>query len=132
MVCRSGHKRQKCKNGNVIFSTPISIFCSSLIFLIISNSFASYGYRHPCLISISLCRPSVSFLGIMIFPALIQNNYLKILLDNPETNEHLSYNYFVRLSVGNRFATINLFVLDYCILVCLPFLYSMRRGERDK
>ena len=30
------------------FSTPISIFCSSYIFLIISNSFATYGCCHPC------------------------------------------------------------------------------------
>ncbi len=38
-------KTWKC---HLIFLTPISIFCSSYILSIISNSFATYGCCHPC------------------------------------------------------------------------------------
>ena len=38
------------KYRNAFFSTPIQIFCSSYIILIISNSFATYGCCHPCFV----------------------------------------------------------------------------------
>ena len=43
-------KDKYVKPGKAIFSTSISIYvgCSFYIFLIISNSFATYRCRHPC------------------------------------------------------------------------------------
>ncbi len=41
-------KGKKVKHGIAIFSTTISIFCSSYIFHTISNSSATYGCCHPC------------------------------------------------------------------------------------
>ncbi len=56
-----------------------------------------YNYKYPSV------RPSIcpSENENMIFIAPIPNFLLKI----PLTNEHLFYNYFVRLYVGNTYTT---------------------------
>ena len=41
-------KGKNVKTWKWDYSTPISIFCSSYIILIISNIFATYGCWHPC------------------------------------------------------------------------------------